>query len=317
MIDSYQLDAIRQLSRQQRILGDELETLLLDNFCHPDSIKKNEYLQRVVRNLAKITLSHLNTLTKRKRISFLKALGGTIEVAQQLELWVFYLGREDADWFWHDNATFFSHLTSLTYPLEGIRSELKKIDRRSAMGSVILVEGKSEYGFLNDLREDIGLLDPYDTIYNYEGKGNVQNLVHYIREKYRQGLRVLLTCDSDGSPATFERKLRPVMHCISARFQFRKDFEHSFPDKFFEGALMNYRTKYIRCHPEISVQLMRDCLSNPSNFSFGVNKPKLALILSGQMRELLFEYRRRVFTRNRDRFKSEIFDFLRFLSRNR
>jgi hypothetical protein len=63
---------------------------------------------------------------------------------------------------------------------------------------VVLVEGESEEAFIRAIQLRSTVLNFDFGVYVYGGKGTLKNLVHYILEKNRQGIRVNLCLDFDG-----------------------------------------------------------------------------------------------------------------------
>lgn len=297
----------------------QLFQFLQDFFVHPDL--EVEFTDRVTKNMVEITHSYYLSLPRSKKLHFLKAVGNLLEVALSMKIWEFSLSRNDAAWFWGGTPTFFQSITHLTKPLENIRYQMGLVDQRKTHNKVLLVEGDAEHSFMSTIRDVTGAANFDVELKNYKGKGNVQNLVYYIKEKNRQGVRVLLTYDKDASSTNFVKKVRKRKCKLGKTFGFRKDFEGAFPPLFLKTALETYMRRYCDSRKSLDVKLIRRILrrsmpfikSFENEYNVGISKAKLGIILGEIMSDVLDRFWNDIFNKKKRQFSSEIFKFLKFV----
>jgi len=311
--------AIRQFLRESRHSKDDLRNFFRDHFLHPDL--EVEFTNRVLKNVIDVTHPYYMTLSRTKRFHFLKALGKLFDVALWLKLWEYYLSREDADWFWRGVPTYFMTLTGLIEPLETMRREMSSVDTRRVHSKVVLLEGESEHNFISVMQEISSLGNLDFPIHDYKGKGNVQNLVQYIKEKNRQGVKVFLTYDKDGRADTFLNKLKKRRCKLHGTFGFTRDFESSFPPGILKSALETYVKRYRGRHVELEVSVIRKLLkrrkpfvvSFEEEYGLQVNKAKLAVLLGRIMIDIIELHWNDIFNWKKKAFGAEIYRFLKFI----
>jgi hypothetical protein len=310
-----EIKQIRKFARKKDFSKGEYHDYLIANFINPDL--DEEYMAKVINNIVDITFDYLESLSVTKKCHFLNAINNLLKVAQSLKSWDRLLSRKDGSWFWNGNPLFFSSITHIIEPLELIQKEISCIDRRRLYKKVILVEGDSEHIFLETLKIKSGLYNYDFEIYNYNGKGNRNNLVHYIKEKNRQGIKVVLTYDTDGKEDTIIRNLRKSKCKIDGYYGFRRDFEHAFPSLILFKSI-------IQCSSNVSISIkkMNELLSSPDNFirllekeiGIIINKPKLARLLGTNLERVLRFHFNDIFNnKNTKKYNAEIFKFLKYI----
>jgi hypothetical protein len=199
---------------------------------------------------------------------------------------------------------------------------LSLIDRWSAAQKLLLVEGESEIEFLRGLQGFTGASNFDFDIYCYNGKGNVRNLEHYIKEQNRRGVRVLLSYDRDGGDSTFAQRLKGKGCRLAGHFGFKKDLESAFPDDLLQSALDEYLFR-IKYRLPISVSgLRRSRLASipflravEEEHAIQVKKPLFAAILGDTVGMELLDKWDVVFNNTPTRSLPEIYRFLKFVMR--
>lgn len=310
----------KRFAFQARPTRIELEEFLVRNYAHPDL--EVDFTRSVVRNLVAVGYSYFIELSKTKRFHYLRAMGHAVEVALLLKLWEYQLSRNDADWFWQDVPFFFGSLSNMIQPLENLSRELGTVDLRRLRAKLLLVEGESEFEFLHKLRHLTGYANFRFDVYNYKGKGNIRNLIQYIKEKNRQGVKVLMIYDCDGTATTFVRRLRDRGCKIYASFGFKWDFEGSFPPKQLHQAVASYYHRYQLDSQLPTVHQIRTILKSncpfvvqyEKEFGIALSKPKLSVLLAEQMAVFLEYNWNDVFNRNLKSLRYEVYDFLKFVT---
>jgi hypothetical protein len=307
---------IRIFARKKDVTKGEYYDFLVANYINPDL--EEEYMTKVVNNIVDVTFDYLVSLSVNKKCHFLNAINNLLKVALSLKLWDWYLSRKDGSWYWKGIPLFFSSITHIIEPLELMQKEISCVDRRRMHKKVILVEGDSEYGFLETIKIRSGSSNYDFEIYNYNGKGNRKNLVHYIKEKNRQGIKVVLTYDKDGKEDTLRRNLRESKCKIDGIFGFRRDFEHSFPSLILFKSIIQYSNNV-----SISIKKMNELLGSTDNFTrllekeigIIINKPKLARLLGTNLERVLRYHFNDIYNnKNSKKYNAEIYKFLKYIS---
>ena len=313
--------AIRRFIRKNKDSKEELSNFFRDHFLSP--FVEVEYTNKVANNIINITHSYYLSLSKQKKFHFLKVLGKLFDVALLIKIWEPILSGDGSEKFWRDQPTFFLRLNRLTEHLEVMRHQISLVDKRHVHSKIILVEGESEYNFLNAMQEKTIIANLDFPIYNYKGKNNVQNLVHYIKEKNRQGIKVLLTYDTDGQTDNFLERLKKNKCKIEDTFGFVRDFESSFPPKFFKFALENYIKRYCSSELRLNIADIRRLLKKPppvvvsfkQEYGINISKAKLGLILGRIMINVIERHWNDIFYRKKKSYEAEIYKFLDFVIR--
>lgn len=306
--------AIREFIKQNRNTSQDLF-----DFFKQQILIADEEVHRVARNVINIVLPYYLSLSKTKKVHLLKALAKLFEIAEFFSFWEYQLFRKDASLYYKDMPTYFSRVTHVIGALEVMRNAMALVDKKKSDEKVVLVEGESEANFIETLAERASFDFP---VYNYQGKGNVQNLDHYVKEKNRQGVKVLLTYDKDNRSESFLQRFKKKKCKIEAAFGFRKDFESSFPPHFLKRALEIYTERYCGHKIKITVPEIRSLLGGNAPFlklfeqkhGFTLSKAKLGRILGKIMRNLLQSNWEGVFSTKTKPFSAEIFKFMRFLA---
>ena len=269
--------------------GDEtaeaLEKFFLEHYATPHP--HVEYMNQVVNNLVQITSGYYLSLPKDKRASFLKCLANVFKVGFAMKVWNERLTAVDATKQQSRKPLFFASLAELIQPLESIQKGLQEIDADLPIRRVLLVEGESEAAFVQTIQMNSTVMNFDFSVYVYGGKGEVNNLVHYIRELNRQGVRADLSFDSDRQTTSFLEKLERSC-TIQSRFGFKSDFEGSFPSNILLAALTEYVNQYrtetiAPTQPDIESLLSGQkpfVLLFEKKFGFSISKPKLGVILA-------------------------------------
>lgn len=283
-----------------------------------------EFMSRVINNVIDVSHGYYLSLSKPKRYHFLKALGKLFHVALVIKEWEHSLSMDNADRFWREMPTYFMNLVRLTEPLEAMRREISLVDKRRVHDKVVLLEGEAEFNFINVMQELTTIANLDFPTHNYQGKGNIQNLAHYIREKNRQGIKVLLTYDEDGHHESFLRKLTTQKCRLEDDFGFTKDFENSFPPQILKLALEDYVRRHCNLRLEFDVAVIRKLLKRRRPFilcfkeesGIDVSKAKLAIILGEIMINQLERHWNDIFYLRKRAFGAEIYRFLNFIIRS-
>lgn len=313
---------IRKFVRQGKDSKSDVLEFIHYYFLHPDL--ERDYTEKVARNIIEVSHSYYRTLSKIKKFHFLRAIVNLLDIALSLKFWEYQLSRNDASWYWKGIPTYFSSITHLVEPLENIRFDIGTIDKHRMYKKVILVEGESEFNFLSRIQDVTKASNLDFEIHNYEGKGNIQNLIQYIRLRNRKGIKIILTYDEDRNLSSFKKKLKNKNCRVQGNFGFRKDFEHSFPPQFMKAALDNYYKRY--CKEVFPLQTddikrlrrrkesLLFILDNENSVS--ISKPKLATILGQFMGQLLLRYWNEIVNEKNKRFNAEIYRFANFIIKN-
>jgi hypothetical protein len=116
----------------------------------------------------------------------------------------------------------------------------------------VLAEGESEAAFIRSIQLRSTVLNFDFEVHVYGGKGTRKNLVHYILEKNRQGIRVDLCLDFDGQSqsTSFLDKLKQQSCAIQSDFGFKRDFESAFPPEILHAALAEYFRRFASTQPQ-------------------------------------------------------------------
>jgi hypothetical protein len=289
--------------------------LYYEYFLHPDI--ETEFTQKVAHNAIEVSYTYFSELSPSKKFHFLVALGHLFDSALTLKIWEFQLSRNDASWFWRDSTpAFLLTLTGMIEPLENLRREMGIVQKRNLYEKVICVEGESELNFIKTIFLSTKLANFDFPVYDYHGKGNAQNLAYFIKEKNRQGIRVLLSYDKDRRSDSFVKKVKEKSS-IEKVFRFEKDFESSFPPKLLKYALESYIQKYTKLSITIDIADIRQFIIENGSFlrlfekKYGVkiNKVKFSKILGIIVAGIVYDH----FTDLLKKKKYEIYSFLRFL----
>lgn len=265
---------------------EEIAEFLIKNLIHPGLYA--DFGRQVIRNLVAITYDYFSKLEDHdQRAHFLRVLIALTGVAFSMKRWVFNLSREDAAQVYANAPLFFSFLPNLTDPLESIRRELAEIDRGLLTKRLILVEGSSEASFIETIQFSSDLLNFDFDVYSFDGKRNITNLVHLIREKNRQGVRVDLSYDLDGEPDNFKEKL--AAQCkVESWFAFSRDFENAFPARILSEAVNRYLRRFTKSDAQVTLEqvevLLRDSLpfmdALGRDLRLKISKPRFGVILA-------------------------------------
>jgi len=300
---------------------EDLFNIFYDYFLHPDL--ETEFTHKVARNIIKITYKYYLALSEKKKFHFLRAIGKLLDVSLSMKEWEFQLSRNDASWFWKGFPTYFISLTHITKTLEELRYEMSIVDKKCLHSKIICVEGETEFNFLRILYLTTKFSSFDFSIYNYKGKGEIQNLNHFIKEKNRQGIMVYISYDSDKKSKSFINKIKSKCR-VEKFFGFEKDFESSFPPRVLELALKDYIKRYNKSnHISVDIKVIKDLLKQPQPFIKAfeqkyivkINKVKLSSILAKVMADIIFHYWNKIFNeKNKEKFFTyEVFKFLKFL----
>lgn len=283
-------EALKQFADKEVHSSELVREFFEDHFVAPNP--QCEYVSNVLSNLIAITGEYYLSLSKDKRLSFLKCILSVLKMALAMKLWELRLSAEDAVQQLSGKYLFFGSMTELIEPLESLQKGLHEIDPALALRRVLLVEGETEASFIREIQLRATVSNFEFTIYVYRGKGEVNNLLHYVRERNRQGIRVDLCYDRDGQDQTtaFVNKLREAPSFINDLFGFRRDFEAAFPPDVLHTALVRYLKEFANL-PESQMptlttveSLLRG--SKPfifaftEQFSVNINKPKFGILLA-------------------------------------
>ena len=292
-----------------------LESFFQEHYSTPQP--HVEYMAQVVGNMVQITSGYYFSLPRDKRASFLKCLANVFKVALAMKAWETRLTAVDATKQLSGKPLFFASLAEMIQPLESIQKGLQEIDAKLPLRRVLLVEGASESNFIQTIQMNSTVMNFDFSVYVYSGKGEANNLVHYIRELNRQGVRVDLSYDSDRQAASFLEKLDRSC-TIQSRFGFKSDFEGSFPAGILFAALLEYLRRYQQATIVLTQSDVESLLADRKPFIFGfeekfglgISKPKLGAILgetvlqNGALWDAVFKTSSQA---------SEIAEFLRFV----
>lgn len=301
----------------------DLFNLYYNHFLHPDHY--TEHTNKVCKNAIDITYDYFLNLSKRKRFHFLRALGKLFDVALSMKSWEWMLSRNDAAGFWGKMPTYFLSLTSLTESLESIRRDMGEVDRKCLYQKVICVEGESEHEFIKTIYLTTRAANFDSPIYCYGGKGELRNLLRFIQEKNRQGIRVFLSFDNDGdsNAKIFISKIKKKCN-VHKVFGFPRDFESSFSSEMLAIALNYYLTKFSRKKlKKVTIKDVNRLLRQVKPFirsfehewEIAISKPKLGKILGGLTADIIKKEWNDIFNRKRKKkkHKAAIFRFMKFL----
>ncbi len=210
-----------------------------------------------------------------------------------VKVWESRFSRDDSAQQWADKPLVFVWASELIEPLEALQKALADIDPKLAQRRVVLVEGQTEANFVSTIQNNSNLLNFDFSLYVYEGKAQVANLVHYIRERNRQGVRVDLCYDSDGQTDSFLEKLALSGCSVESRFRFQRDFEAAFPPELLHTAAHEYLRRYTNVPADsLSSLTVTDLLAQSKpfvrafeeHFKISVSKPQLGVLLAEAVR---------------------------------
>jgi len=290
------------------------------HFLHADI--ETEFTHKVAKNVIDISYKYYLTLSDRKRTHFLKALSKLFDVALSIKMWEYQLSRDDASWYWKNIPTYFLSLTNLTGSLENLRKEIGLVDKKHLHSKIVCVEGEAESNFIRTIYLTNKSANFDFPIYNYQGKNNLQNLVHFIKEKNRQGIKVYLSYDKDRQSDSFIDKIKKKCK-VTKIFGFEDDFEKSFPAIILKYSLEKYFKKFLKEQKTFTINNIKNLLSTDQHFIISVqksykktiNKQKLGYILGGIMASIVLHNWDEIFNKKHKKkaFSYEIFKFLKFL----
>lgn len=298
---------------------DDIFILFHSHFIHPDI--ETEFLNKITKNAIDVSYHYFVSLSYNKKFHFLRALVKLIDSALSLKIWEFQLSRKDAIRYWKDIPTYFLALTHLVEPLESLRHEMGLVERKHLYEKIVCVEGESEDSFIRTLYLTTKYVYLGFPIYNYKGKGERQNLVHFINEKNRQGIRVYLSYDTDRQSDSFIKNIKNKCK-IEKTFGFTQDFESSFPPGILKHALESYIKWYTKLELILNEKDIAELLSHQESFlklfnqkyNVTINKVKLGEILGKIMAGVLCRHWDDVFNKpQKAPFNYEIFKFLKYL----
>ena len=319
--DVQERSLIRSFVQTGKTDAADLLRFLSENCTHPD--RHVEYSKAIVNNVAAVTSAYYASLPKRKRVHFLSAICRMLDVAMEMKFWTNRLPSVDGAWYWGEQPVFFRLLGNLVEPLSEMMSKLSLVDRSLLFRKVVLVEGESELIFLRVLKHETDSINFDLPIHNYRGKGELKNLVHYIKEKNRQGIRVLLSNDRDGQAFTFHEKLKKRGCIIDNHFGFKYEFEKAFAPGVLRNALRIYSRQHLDSKVNPRLKDVEEFLSDQRPFlisvkqaySISITKPKFAGILGKLTAEVIIADFNKVFNEKHVQYDFEIFDFLKFVMR--
>lgn len=254
---------------------EDLFNLFYKNFLHPDL--ETEFIHKVTKNVIGISYDYYLKLSTRKKFHFLRALGKLFDTALSMKIWEFQLSRDDALWYWKGIPTYFVVLFHLTESLEILRQEIGIVDRNRLYSKIVCVEGKTEYNFIKTLYLTTRALNFDFPVYNYQGKGEIKNLIHFIKEKNRQGIRVLISYDKDRQSDSFSEKIKKKCE-VGKFFGFKKYFEGGIeslrkisrkPGRIWNKLLdeeIELVIKVAKEHPELSPRLISVKITDKEGF---------------------------------------------------
>jgi hypothetical protein len=126
-------------------------------------------------------------------------------------------------------------------------------------------------------------------IHVYGDRGGLKNLIHYVAEKNRQGVRVDLSVDYDSQSQSKSFVEKLTASCsIRSVFWFGRDFEAAFPPELLHAAVQEYLRLFAKLSPELArltdVQMLLTdqkpfALAFEDKFGLSISKPKLGTIL--------------------------------------
>lgn len=289
-------------------------------FLHPDY--ETEFTHKVTKNIIEVSFDYFSELPEEKKSHFLRALGKLFDIALAIKTWEFQLSRDDASWYWKGLPTYFLSLAALVEPLEDIRREMGEVDRDNLHEKIVFVEGATESNFVRTIYLTTRLASFDFSVHDYSGCGNANNLVNFIKEKNRQGVKVLFTHDKDGRGKSFVSKIKDKSN-VEGFFAFSRDFESAFPPEVLTGALNTYLTKYVENSTSFTTDDVQGLLDDKGPFikalekehGISICKPKLGTILGVAMSVILEQRWNEIFNRKgiSRKYNYEIFKFLKFL----
>jgi hypothetical protein len=278
--------AIDEFVAQGDETAEHLCQFLEDRYARPHP--HAEYLTHVVKTLVSVAHSYYVSLSAEKKPHFLKYLVSVLKFSFAVKVWESRFSRVDSAQEWADKPLVFVWATELVEPLEDLQRAIAAIDPNLAQRRVVLVEGETEAEFIRTIQLSANVLNFDFSLKVYGGKAQVANLVHYIQERNRQGVRVDLSYDSDRQATSFLEKLKSSC-TVQEFFGFQRDFENAFPPEVLHAALLEYLQTY--APPPVAAltpDAIEDLLKQPKPFilafeeRFGVNisKPKLGTLLA-------------------------------------
>lgn len=299
---------------------EDLFNLFYENFLHPDL--ETEFTHKVAKNIIEVSYDYYLKLSTKKKFHFLRALGKLFDVVLSMKIWEFQLSRDDAAWYWKGVPTYFLTLSHLIEPLEIMRNEIGLVDKKRLYSKIVCVEGETEFNFIKRLYLTTRVSNFDFSVYNYQGKGEIKNLVHFVKEKKRQGIRVFVSYDNDRQSNSFNKKLKTKCE-VDKFFIFKKDFESSFPPQVLKDALEVYLKKYTSSKIKLEVKDIKNLLSKnepflksfENKYKIKINKVKLGNLLGEIMASMVIRYWNEIFNKKHKKkiFNFEIFKFLKFL----
>ncbi len=285
------------------------------NFIHPDV--GVDFSNKVLDNFIEISSDYYLKLSNKKKIHFLKAVSCFFDIVLSMKCYEFHLTRNPQ--YWKDYPFYFKMPLSMLDRIKEMNKELSLVAINQTHSKVVLVEGDSEIAFLEVLQQHSANFS-FD-IYSYDGKGALQNLVHYIKSKNKEGTKSVVIYDLDGSGKALNIKKLKEKCRIYKDFAFPKDFESSFPPNILHSAIDKYIDKYnIGKNIYISKEAVNLLMENDkpfiSNFEkkydIKFSKVKLAKILGEEIDELLHEKWDDIINVKK-KHKYEIYNFIKFL----
>lgn len=283
-------EAIAELIKKPKISQEELAAFLHRWAAHPDHY--TEFTARVVTNLSALNTNLLSELGLVKRFHLVKALCLAVEIAFSMKQWEYMLGRKDGAWYWNNYGLFFSTLHCLIPSLNSLQKHISEIGVGFA-GRIVCLEGPSEHSFLELLHLGSRLMHFDHQYFVYGGKGALQNLVYYVKDKNDKGVRVDLAYDGDSNFSDQIEKLQQQV-TISKVFRFDRDFEASFPHEVLAAACTEYLNRFKQESKAISVEDVGVLLESPKPFvkaaeqkyAISISKPTLGELLAVEVLRL-------------------------------
>ncbi|HOI59885.1 MAG TPA: hypothetical protein PKU93_01015 [Candidatus Pacearchaeota archaeon] len=306
---------IKKFVEEEKQNKNALRSFIEWNFIHPDI--EVDFSNKVLDNFIEISSDYYLSLKKDKKIHFLKAISCFFDIALSIKLYEFEFTRDPQ--YWKDYPFYFKLPLSLIDNIKEMNKELSLVDINEVQSKVILVEGDSEIAFLEILQQHSANFS-FD-IYSYGGKGALQNLVHYVKSKSKEGIKSVVIYDLDGSGKTLNVKKLKERCDVYKDFAFSKDFEDSFPPNILYSAIKKYINKYnIEKDIHISEEVVNSLMKNNNPFvdnfkikyDIELSKVKLAEILGGEIDELLYENWDGI-VNSKKKHKYEIYNFIKFL----
>ncbi len=267
---------------------------------------ETEFTHKVARNVIEISYDYYLKLSPKKKFHFLRALGKLFDVVLSMKIWEFQLSRDDASWYWKGVPTYFLTLSHLIEPLEVLRYEIGTVDKNRLYSKIVCVEGESESNFIKTLYLTTRISNFDFSTYNYQGKGEIKNLIHFIKEKNRQGVRVFIAYDTDRQSTSFNKKIKKRCK-IEKFFYFKKDFESSFPPEILKYAIEDYIKRFTKLKVKLDIKDLNDLISQKESFlksfekkyNIKINKAKFGSILGKIMASIISRYWNEIFKKKR------------------